>query len=284
MDTDEKTTQTRLSTARSRELGEELRRVRHAAGLSSAEVAESLGWSLGKLSKLETGSRGTSQWEIAIMVGRCGADKATRDRVMAIVHEPDTGSFTRSHHGSPDTLTALTVHERLAGDVVAYEPLTVPALAQTAAYARALTGDENLTSVRAARLDRLLHSRTPPHITLYVHETALRLVVGDRAVMRDQLLHLALLIGRPDVTVHVIPMTASPHPALRHHATLLTFAPPLPPLAYSESGLATVFHDHPDAIEHYRHRMRELHARALPEAQSGQVIARWADVYDKGIR
>ncbi|MFC6093745.1 helix-turn-helix domain-containing protein [Saccharothrix lopnurensis] len=66
MDTDDENlpVSTRLSTAHRRELGEELRRIRHTARLSSAVVAKSLGWSLGKLSKLETCSRGTGPWEI----------------------------------------------------------------------------------------------------------------------------------------------------------------------------------------------------------------------------
>ncbi|MEU4739132.1 helix-turn-helix transcriptional regulator [Actinosynnema sp. NPDC023658] len=275
---------TRLSTAHSRELGEELRRIRRTARLSSAVVAESLGWSLGKLSKLETGNRGTSPWGIATLLGRCVADEATRDRVMAIAHEPDTGTFTRTHHGSPDTLTALTLHEHLAHSVTAYEPLTVPALAQTTAYAGALTGDQNLAATRVARQDRLLYRRTPPNATLYVHETALRLVVGNRAAMRDQLLYLTLQAGLPHITVHVIPITAPAHPALRHHAALFTFAPPLRPLSYSENGITTVFHDNLHAVEHHQRRLRELHARALPAAQSGEVIAHWADAYDKGIR
>ncbi|WP_158854644.1 helix-turn-helix domain-containing protein [Saccharothrix deserti] len=68
METDEKNVSTsRLSTAHSRELGEELRRVRHRARMSSGVVAKDLGWSLGKLSKLETGSRGTSPWEIGTL-------------------------------------------------------------------------------------------------------------------------------------------------------------------------------------------------------------------------
>ncbi|MFD7659963.1 helix-turn-helix domain-containing protein, partial [Actinosynnema sp. NPDC059797] len=49
----------RVSTAHSRELGEELRRMRKDAGLPSPQVCTALGWSLGKLSKLETGNRGT---------------------------------------------------------------------------------------------------------------------------------------------------------------------------------------------------------------------------------
>ncbi|WP_442974121.1 helix-turn-helix domain-containing protein [Saccharothrix sp. NRRL B-16348] len=69
-----------MTTARSRELGEELRRIRHRARQSSADTAAALGWSLGKLSKLETGSRGTSPWEIGVLTGRLGADKPTRGR------------------------------------------------------------------------------------------------------------------------------------------------------------------------------------------------------------
>lgn len=98
----------RLSSARSRELGEELRRVRHRARMSSALLSEALGWSLGKLSKLETGSRGTSAWEIGTLLGRCGADKTTRERVMAVVNEPDTGSFLRLHGGAPDSWVCCT--------------------------------------------------------------------------------------------------------------------------------------------------------------------------------
>ncbi|MDR6592497.1 helix-turn-helix domain-containing protein [Saccharothrix longispora] len=283
MDTDEKTATSRLSTARSRELGEELRRIRHRARLPSAVLAESLGWSLGKLSKLETGSRGTSPWEIATLLGRCIADKPSRDRVMAIAHEPDTGTFTRPHAGHPDSLTALTLHERAAATITTYDPLTIPALAQTPAYARALTGDNDLVEARIAR-QKVLKPDGGPVTVLHIHEVALRLVVGDRATMRDQLLHLTLMTGRPTVTAHVIPLTAPAHPALAHHATLLTFDPPTRPLAYGDNGTAVVFHDHPAEVEHHQRRMRELHARALPEAQSREVIAHWADAYDKRNR
>ncbi|MDU0293811.1 Scr1 family TA system antitoxin-like transcriptional regulator, partial [Saccharothrix longispora] len=60
--------------------------------------------------------------------------------------------------------------------------------------------------------------------------------------------------------------------------------PPTRPLAYGDNGTAVVFHDHPAEVEHHQRRMRELHARALPEAQSREVIAHWADAYDKRNR
>lgn len=136
MNQDKQRQVTRSSTAHSRELGEELRRARHNAEESSTGAVEAMQWSLGKLSKLESGSRGTSVWDIGALLGHYGTDKRTRERIIAIATEVDTASFLRLHHGSPDTLAALSAHEPTARTVTAYEPVTV--LAQTEDYARAL--------------------------------------------------------------------------------------------------------------------------------------------------
>lgn len=273
----------RLSTARSRELGEELRRVRQRARMSSGSVADALGWSLGKLSKLETGSRGTSPWEIGTLLGRCAADKPTRDRILAIASEPDTGNFLRLHNPSPDTLTALTVHEQAARTVTAYEPLAIPSLAQTEDYAYALTRDKTIAQARMTRQDGL---RRPggPETVFYIHETALRLVVGDPKVMRDQLLRLTLMCGWARISPRVIPMSAHSHTALRHAATLLTFAGPVKPLAYTETDTATVFHDDPNTVLTYQAKMRHLERLTLTREQSRDLFARWADAYDRESR
>ncbi len=273
----------RLSTARSRELGEELRRVRHRARMSSGFVADALGWSLGKLSKLETGSRGTSPWEIGTLLGRCGADKPTRDRIMAIASEADTGNFLRRHDPWPDTLTALLVHEHAARTLTAYEPLVVPSLAQTEDYAYALTKDRGVTEARMTRQEAL---RRPggPETLIYVHEAALRVVVGDAKVMRDQLLRLTLMCGWARISPRIIPLSAPSHAALRHSATLLTFPAPTKPLAYAETEAATVFHDDPTAIAAYQAKMRHLERVVLSPAQSRDVFARWADAYDRDHR
>ncbi|WP_447006128.1 helix-turn-helix domain-containing protein [Saccharothrix isguenensis] len=273
----------RLSTARSRELGEELRRVRHRARMSSGSVAEALGWSVGKLSKLETGSRGTSPCEISTLLGRCGADKPTRDRILAIASEADTGSFLRLHDSSPDTLTALSVHEHTARTVTAYEPLTVPSLAQTEDYAYALTRNRAITQARMTRQD-VLRRTGGPETVIYLHEASLRVVVGDPKVMRDQLLRLTLMCGWEQFSPRVIPMSASSHVALRHPATLLTFTAPIKPLAYTETDTATVFHDDPVAIAAYQAKMRYLERLVLSPAQSRDVLVRWADAYDRDTR
>ncbi|PSL51410.1 helix-turn-helix protein [Saccharothrix carnea] len=284
MQTDEKDpTPVRLSSARSRELGEELRRIRHHVNMSASATATALGWSLGKLSKLETGSRSTSPWEIGSLIGRLGADKPTRDRVLAIATEPDTGSFLRTHDGFPDGLVALCLHERAARTITAYEPLTVPSLAQTEDYAHALTGDRALVQARITR-QGLLRRPDGPDTVLFVHESALRAVVAGPATMRDQMLHLTLMCGWPRVRARLIPAAAGFHAALGRPATLLTFDAPTRPLAHVEIDTVTVFQDDPDAVTRYEAKMRRLDALALSPGRSRDVFARWADVYDREAR
>ncbi|ONI92954.1 hypothetical protein ALI22I_00985 [Saccharothrix sp. ALI-22-I] len=281
--TDKKQQPARLSTARSRELGEELRRVRHRARMSSGFVAEALGWSLGKLSKLETGSRGTSTWEIGTLLGRCGADKPTRDRILAIASEPDTGSLMRVHNQSPDSVLAVLLHEQAARTITTYEPLTVPSLVQTEDYARALTGNELAVTSRMSRQESVRRVNRPDTV-VYIHEAALRIAVGGPKVTRDQLLHLTIMCGWPRMSPRVIPMSTESTTALRHPATLLTFAAPTKPLAYTETDTATVLHDDPQAVTTYEIKMRHLARRALPTAQSRDIFARWADAYDQETR
>lgn len=272
----------RSSSARSRELGEELRRVRHRARKSSALLSEGLGWSLGKLSKLETGSRGTSAWEIGTLLGRCGADKVTRERVMAVANEPDTGSFLRLHGGAPDSLLALSLHEQLALSVAVYEPLTIPSLAQTEEYACALSGKE-VVEARLARQD-VLRGLGGPDAVLYIHEAAIRLEVGGPEVMRDQMLRLTMMCGWERMSVRLVPFSAVAGAALRGAAGLLIFAEPVKPVAYAETDAATVFHDDPHVIGAYKAKMRQLKRLALSVEQSRAVFARWADVYDRNAR
>ncbi|XVS62093.1 helix-turn-helix domain-containing protein [Actinosynnema sp. CA-299493] len=279
METDQQTTTSRNTTARSRELGEELRRIRHRARKSASDTADALGWSLGKLSKLETGSRGTSPWEIAVLTGRLGADKPARDRILTIATELDTGSFLRHHGTAPDTLTALRQNEQAALTITTYHPLTIPDLVQTGDYTHALTGDRVLVQDRAIRQE-ILHSTTRPDTVLYIHEAAVQSLVGDRVVMRDQLRHLTSMYAPTGISVRLIPMIAPFHPALACPATLLTFTPPTRPLAYIETDTTTVFHDDPTIVAHYETKMRRIDSLALSDTDSRDVLASWADTYN----
>jgi hypothetical protein len=270
----------RLSTAHSRELGEELRQARNRAGMSTVSVTDSLGWSIGKLSKLETGTRATSQIELAALLGRCGTDRNTRERILAIAAEGDVRSFVRPHNGCPDSLLALSVHERIATSIMVYDTLTVPSIAQTEKYAYALTGSESVVRARMRRHE-LFRRANNPSVHVYIHEAALLQGVGSPEVMHDQFLHLALMGGWDGTDVRVIPRSAHHELTQRYPAALFTFPHPFVPMGYTETDTATVFHDSPLIVSVYQDKMRQLEALALSAIASRDLIMRWADTYER---
>ncbi|MBB5806569.1 hypothetical protein F4560_006337 [Saccharothrix ecbatanensis] len=186
----------------------------------------------------------------------------------------------RLHGPAPDTLVALALHERMARTITGYEPFTVPSLAQTEDYARALTGDSAIAAARIARQEAL-HTLNRPDTVLYVLEAAVRGVVGGPAVMRDQMLRLAMMCETTRVTPRLVPMDAPFDDAVVRNGALLTFTEPIKPLAYAETDTATVFHEAPQIVAHYETKMRRLDALALPPAQSRAIFTHWADVYDR---
>ncbi|HEX6341776.1 helix-turn-helix transcriptional regulator [Umezawaea sp.] len=288
METDDKPP-ARLTTARSRELGQELRQARKHAGLGGTAFCEELEWSTAKLSKLEMGWRGTSDWEIGTFLGKSGADKATRERIMRLAQEPDLGYFVRRHAGATsDGLLCLVMHQRSALTLTSYDTMVVPGLLQSVAYAKALlettgaNGFDDVDDLMVARLDRQEHlrAREDSRSTFYLHEAALRLVVGGPRTMHDQMMRLAFMCEWPHLTLRVVPFTAPGHPALRYSSALMTFPRHAKPLVYAESDLTTVFLEEERAIAFYEEKQSVLDALALSAEQSHAVFRHWANVYD----
>jgi hypothetical protein len=281
--------QPRTTTAQSRELGAELRAARRSAGLTGSQVAAELGWSTAKLSKLEKGWRGTSLWDIGVLLGRCRADKVTRDRVMRLVSEDHTGHFLRSHsEGSADALLSLTLHERLASSLTCYEPMAIPALLQNESYARALLASAMhppsiVESAVRHRMNRqgVLSGKHVDGFVFYIHEAALHLWVGDRATMYGQAERLVYLSTWPKLTLRVIPMSAGNHPALQHASTVLTFRHGLKPLAYGRSDVSTSFVEDDQALRSHLVKHSALSALALDVPQSRRVFTEWVGEYSR---
>jgi hypothetical protein len=280
----------RLTTARSRELGQELHLARKRANLTGTAVAEELGWSPGKLSKMEHGWRATSSWDYGTLLGKLGADRQTRERIQRIASEQDIGHFIRAHDGRlSDNLLCLMIHEQAALTMHKYEPMLIPGLLQTEAYARTIIGLEAprspdelevMVETRMRRQSALSGTRAPEAV-FYINETALRGAIGGPEVMHDQMMRLAFMCEWTRVALRVIPMSAASHPALNHSFNLMTFAKPIRPVAYSETDVATVFTEEQQAIEAYQRKQKVLAVLALDAEQSRSVFARWADFHDR---
>ena len=111
----------------------------------------------------------------------------------------------------------FAAYEEAATSLRSFEHSHVPGLLQTAEYARAVPRAvlgiranihlDELDDLVASRLARqaILDRDNPPMLWVVIDEAVLHREVGGPKVMREQLLHLAAMSGRPNIALQVIP-------------------------------------------------------------------------------
>lgn len=277
------------SSARRRELGSELRRLREKAGFQGKDIARTLGWAESKVSRVETGLRGITELEAAIYLATCRVPSDELKRLLDLHAEVENGVWLRRHNPRlPDELRSLIVQETTAAAISSYQPLIVPGLAQTEDYARSAFqehgrfSDDGIELRVRARMQRqhLTRRPRPPRLQFFVHEQALRLPVGGMRVMHDQLLHLVLLNSLPHWSVRVLPTCTGVRGGAEGSFMLLEYAG-FKPSVYVELHTAGLFLEQPDDIAAYREVLHRLAEVALNREESTAVLARLASEYDQ---
>jgi transcriptional regulator with XRE-family HTH domain len=199
-------------------LGEELRRVRLAAGFKSQDqLARKLGFERTVITKIETGDRPPSsdvaEALLTIFPGLAGGKFAE----LAEVARRASGKFPSWFER--DWLPV----ERQATSLRWWEPILIPGLLQTADYARALfqswqpaSSEDDLDALVNGRFERqlILDRDEPPDLRAVLDESVLRRRIGSPKIMYEQLEHLADVSCRPAVTVQVIPAELGAHGGL----------------------------------------------------------------------
>jgi hypothetical protein len=110
----------------------------------------------------------------------------------------------------------------------------------------------------------------------FVHEHALRLMVGSQAVMHDQLLALLLSDGLPHVAVRVVSAPAVFGGAFRMFEYINH-----EPLVYLDGPFSGLFLEDREYIANYRLLIPAIADAALDERESRQVLATLASDYDR---
>jgi len=268
------------STAYSRDLGDELRRLREKhTRLTGFAFAEELGWDPSKVSNIENGKARASEIDLVQYLMTCGRDsnyfEAFRGRYRY--------AFDPYVLLVPDNLRTLAMAEAQAKKITTYDVLTVPGLIQTREYAQTLlaSGRKTPADVEKSlkwRMDRqaiLSRLQNRPECRFYVHELALQLRIGDERIMEEQ--YLRMLFNTH--ILRIVPMSAGPGP-IRMTARMLFSFEKLIPAAYSETDLANVFAHDGAAIADSREFFKWLDALALDEGQSRSLLAS----YVSGLR
>jgi transcriptional regulator with XRE-family HTH domain len=207
-----------------RRLAGELRRLREAAGLTGEEVSQRLGWSGSKLSRIELHRIGVKQADLRKLLALYGVDESYRNELLALARESGKqGRLVRATAGFPQVAGYVSA-EAEAESVWNWEPQIIPGLLQTRDYAREVRqlwlvmfpGPPSETDrwAEGRLLRQQVLTRDPPlQLSVIIDESVLGRRFGDRAVMRQQLAHLAEASELPNVEVRIYPMNGE-HPPL----------------------------------------------------------------------
>jgi transcriptional regulator with XRE-family HTH domain len=271
-----------VPTVRSRQLGAELRRIRQRAGYSTIELARILGWASSRVSRLETGKRGTSEVHVANWLGVCRVTGAEFDEVISLCRRTRERSWVQTHEPlAHDTVRALLHLETTAARISEFEPWWVPSLLQTADYTRALfersrlvapsAMDQRVQAVQARQA--IFRSEQPPACRFYLSEHLVCRPIGTTEAMREQLRRLVRVAALPCCTIRILPVEGEgPCTAFR----LMEFADQ-PACVYLRYLTGSVFLDD---IDPYRTHLAHFGQTALDPNESQKLLRTWADIYD----
>ncbi|MFG2235087.1 helix-turn-helix domain-containing protein [Streptomyces sp. NPDC048723] len=272
-------------TVRRRRLGAELRRLRLARGLTSMQVAEHLLISQPKVSHLETGRRGIRPRDVRDLCGLYGVtDQQVVDSLMEMARESNRQGWWVACGGVP--YAVYIGLETAAASVRAYEPLVIPGLLQTPAYAAAVTAEtiplateEQIAvrlEVRLRRQSRVHHPARSFRLEVVLDESALRRVVGSPAIMREQLAYLKRLGEQAHITVQVLPHSAGAHPGISGQFSILDFPDTATGTVYLERFTSDLYLEKRSDVRHYSAMFDHLQAQALNPEHTHRFITRAA--------
>ncbi|WP_234325036.1 helix-turn-helix domain-containing protein [Streptomyces scabiei] len=265
-------------TVRRRRLGQELRRLRELKGMTAEEVAERLLVSQSKISRLENGRRSISQRDVRDL---CGVYEVEDQRVVDSLMQMAKDSRQQGWwHAFGDVPYSVYIGlETDAASLRVYDPQVVPGLLQTRPYAEALIAGalpettaadiEKRVQVRLRRQERISAPESPLRLWTVLDESALRRVVGNRSLMREQLEHLVEQSQLPHVTVQVIPFDMGAHPGLNGQYAILEFPDASDSsVVYIEGVTSDLYLEKPADVQKYSVMYEHLRAQALNVEQS----------------
>ncbi|MEU6355001.1 helix-turn-helix transcriptional regulator [Streptomyces sp. NPDC047072] len=202
-----------------------------------------------------------------------------------------SGYFARllvrvSERGHPGWFVPYVNLEKQASRIEDYSDSLIMGLLQTPEYAEATfraslprETDDQIKARVEARLARrqVMEREAPPLLWVILHEAVLRTEVGGRAVMADQLRHLASAAGNPHIVLQVLRFNSgAPASALRF---ILLTPEEGATVLYSESWGQAHVTDSATAVEDARAAYERMRAAARDPEESLALIREIAEEY-----
>lgn len=269
-------------TARQVRLGSELRKLREAAGRSAKEVAGLLGSSSTHMSQIEAGSSAISEERLRRLAAHCAcADQELVEALVAMATDRTRGWWEEYRGLLPTSFLDLSELDHHASFQREVAVLYVPGLLQTEDYARAVFSsrvpelpDAELEPRIRHRLARrvIIEGSSPILYETVIHESALRIRVGDRTASRVQLGRLLELSEADHITVRVIPLDLDGF--ARAGSTMTYIGGPVPKLdtVVRDVPHGSAFIDSAAQLDAFQTRFRKVEDMSLDPARSRDFI------------
>ena len=265
-------------------LGNQLRRLREAAGVTSDEAGRLIRGSRSKISRMETGRVRFKLRDVTDLLTLYGVtDELTHSEFLALARQAGKPDWWAKYSDVlPDWFETYLGLESAAATIRSFDIQFVPSLFQTEDYARAVTRHshqvakpaeiDDRVAVRLKRQD-LLDRPGSPKIWSVMDESVLRRPIGGPVVMRAQLHRLLEVARMPNVTVQVVPFARSGHAGESGSFSILRFEErALPDVVYIEQLTSAIYLEQRPDVEHYLEVMDRLSGESLTPAATIRLI------------
>lgn len=273
-------------TSRRRQLGNEIRRARIAAGLTQQDVAELLTCGQGKVNKIESGAVAVKMADLNRMLESFGTTPAESEvmRDLARTNASQRGQWSGYRSAVPQWFRTFTDLEPAASEILSWHGERIPGPLQSEHYMLTQFSENrsyDVTSLLRNRLDRkqVFDLPRPPAYRFILGEGAFRRIPGGQepSVALDQLEHLLELERRyPRVSIHVLPFSAR-IPYIPNDFTLMRFADGTQDFAFVEHVAGGLYLDDQDDFELFVDSWDTLRGAALERPESAGYMQELAE-------
>jgi transcriptional regulator with XRE-family HTH domain len=262
-----------------RRFGLDIRAARKRVGMSQAQVAAAMNVQQGTVSSWETGARGLASLDQAEKLDRVFGAPGVIAR-----------AWTRRHTTStlPQWYEEVERLEAMMSELREYQPLIVPGLVQTEAYARALLQDTtplasqgDIAQRVSARVRRqeVLTKDDRPMVSMVLEHEAITRPIGGPSVFGEQLERLLDWMEAGIIRLQVMPKAPSTHPGAAGPFRLYSF-PKAETTASAEHMGGERLLDEKMKIQHCATIFGILQAEALSPRVSRDIIRKVRDEID----
>lgn len=260
-------------------LGNQLRQLREASGITAGAAGHAIRASHAKISRMELGRVGFKERDVADLLTLYGiTDEQERGAFLALARRANVPGWW--HHYSDILATWFEMYlglEQASAVIRTYEPQLVPGLLQTRECASAVirlghptASAEDIDRRVALRMKRqkVLTQPEAPNLWAVLDEAALWRLDG-RSALRDQIQYLIEMTDLPNVTLQVMPFYSGAHAAVGGPFSILRFSEPdLPDIVYLEQLTSALYLDKTEDVQHYLMVMNRLCVQAKSPAET----------------